>query len=126
MGKRIHLETVYRPKKGVVGRKLAESFRGSDIATDSAKIAVRSAKAALEPRQGGKAGSNPARSTTLKPTKEELVDALTVNLPKAEADQLRAFAAKMEANAKANRERVAAFKAGLTVAEYRKQKEAKA
>lgn len=54
-------------------------------------------------------------------TKEQLVEALTVSLPKAEADQLRAFAAKLEANAKANRERVAAHKAGLSVADYRKQ-----
>lgn len=55
-------------------------------------------------------------------TKEQLVDALTVSLPKAEADMLREFAAKMEANARANRERVAAHKAGISVQEYRARK----
>lgn len=48
-----------------MGRKLAESFRGSDIASDDATVAVRPAKGASEPPQRGKAGSNPARSIKL-------------------------------------------------------------
>lgn len=66
------------------------------------------------------AGSNPATATE-EITKDQLIDVLTISLPKAEAEKLRALANKMEANAKANRERVAAHKAGISVAEYRKK-----
>lgn len=126
MGKRIDLKDIYRPKRGSVGRKLAVSSRGSDIATDSAKIAGCSAKKGTGARTAGEAGSNPARSTIITNHDELKAAMIAAGIATEEDFASKPYFDRKRYQRDYMRDRTQAKKLGLTVSEYRKQKEAKA